>query len=430
MHPLLFGASLDRVLGVRPVLVVLLAAAFVLLPTPAGSTPVTKRLAVVTIQNGDTDNERAQLADTTYLRNVFFGGSGSLATWMPAVTHGQLSFVPAGDGVFVAQPNSALRDGDRSRCLADAARSTAEGFLSGRGIAWDAVVIVFDVGGCGWGGLGQLPGKISWYPPKPSLSAIVHELGHNLGYPHENKRDCTAGSIAACKSGGYSNNSPMGGGGSGRGYSSVELMHSGWVESSWLVRTSKPGSFALKPLHAPVSTTGTRVVEYQASSTTSYVVEARASSSSGVDSAFTSPVLKVYSVSNRDYRNAWLVNPGGSVIMDAAHKVTITLRSPATVEIEAIGTVNAQPSRTAASPVAATHVSPAVPSATPEPTPDDFDDPNSLADSVIPPAALPAQSSSSSSLPLLAAGILLTAAAVAGALFFALPGRRRGRHAA
>ncbi|HZM74189.1 MAG TPA: hypothetical protein VFC19_00595 [Candidatus Limnocylindrales bacterium] len=417
----------------RPLLVVLLAAASVLLPTPAGAAPVTKRLAVVTIQNGDTDNERTQLADTTYLRNMFFGGSGSLATWMPAVTHGQLSYVPAGDGVFVAEPNAALRDGDRGRCLTDAARSTAEGFLSARGIAWDAVAIVFDIGGCGWGGLGQMPGKISWYPPKPSLSAIVHEIGHNLGYPHENKRDCAGGSIAACRSNGYSGNSPMGGGGSGRGYSSVELMHSGWVESSWLVRTGKPGTFTLKPLHSPVSTTGTRVVEYQASANTSYVIEARAASSSGVDSAFTNPVLRVYSVSNRDYRNAWMVNPGGTVILDATHKITINLRSPATVEIAAIGTVSAKPSPSrpavVALPSASGPASPAAASATPAPDPEDFDDPNSLADSIIAPTSPPARTSSS--LPLLAAGIVLTAAAVLGALFFALPGRRgRGRHAA
>src|SRR5262249_42302091 len=157
--------------GVRPLMVVLLAAAAVLFPSPAGAAPVTKRLAVVAIQNGDTDNERTQLADTAYLRNVFFGSGNSLATWMPAVTYGRLGFVPAGDGVFVADPNAALRDGDRDRCLSDAARSTAEGFLSARGIAWDSVAVVFDIGSCGWGGLGQLPGKVTWYPPRPGLSA-------------------------------------------------------------------------------------------------------------------------------------------------------------------------------------------------------------------------------------------------------------------
>jgi hypothetical protein len=412
-------------------MVVLLAAAFVVTPQRAGAAPVTKRLAVVTIQNGDTENERTQLADTTYLRNVFFGGSGSLTSWMPAVTHGQLNFVPAGEGVFVAQPNAALRDGDRGRCLSEAARSTAEGFLSARGIAWDSMAVVFDIGSCGWGGLGQLPGKITWYPPRPGLSAIVHEFGHNLGYPHQPKRDCTGGSVASCRLNGVSGTSPMGGGGSGRGYSAVELMHSGWVEAGWLVRTSRPASFTLKPLHSPASTTGTRIVEFWASSSTSYVIEARAASSSGVDSSFAnSPALKVYSVSNRDYRNAWLVNPGGTVIMDPAHKLTVTLRSATTVEIAATGAVSAKPSpsRTAAaaasaSPAVSVPASPEGPTVTSEP--DDFDPPDSLAGGVP-----PAVARSSSSFPLLAAGIVLTAAAVLGALFFALPGRRRrGRHA-
>jgi hypothetical protein len=415
-------------------MVVLLAAAAVLFPAQAGAAPVIRRLAVVTIQNGDTDNERAQLADTTYLRNVFFsgGGGGSLASWMPAVTHGRLGFVPAGDGVFAAEPNAALRDGARNRCLSDAARSTAEGFLSGRGIAWDSLAVVFDIGSCGWGGLGQMPGKVTWYPPRPSLSAIVHEFGHNLGYPHQLKRDCSGGAVSECRVSGVSGTSPMGGGGSGRGYSAVELMHSGWVEPGWLVRTGRPGSFTLKPLHSPASTTGTRVVEFQTSGGTSYVIEARASSSSGVDSAFGgNPALKVYSVNNKDYRNAWLVNPGGPVITDAAHKITISLRSATTVEIATTGAVSARPSPNRAAPAAppspspSATASPAGPSATPEP--DHFDDPDSLADSLIPPRGLP----SPGALPLLAAGIALTAAAVLGALLFALPGRRRrGRHAA
>jgi len=262
------------------------------LATAQAAAPVTRRLAVVIIQNGDTDTERTQLADTTTLRNMFFGTSGSLSTWMPAVTHGLLSFTPAGDGVFVAQPSTALTAAAKAGCHSDLARTNAQDHLTSLGVAWDSLAVVFDIYGCGWGGLGQMPGRVAWYPPKPSLSAIVHEFGHNQGYPHQSKRDCTGGNLGSCKANDYSGNTPMGSGGSGRGYSSVELLHSGWLEPGWHQQVSAPGTFTLKPLHAPVSVTGVRVVEYKVSNSLSYVMETRAQGTA-VDTSVTNPGVRI-----------------------------------------------------------------------------------------------------------------------------------------
>src|SRR5262245_57519095 len=97
--------------GVAAVVAPLLPAA----PAQAAPAPaVTKRLAVVMIQNGDTPAEQTQLADEAYARNVFFGTSGSLAVWMPAVTHGLLRYTEAGTGVYLVPPNDALANGDRN----------------------------------------------------------------------------------------------------------------------------------------------------------------------------------------------------------------------------------------------------------------------------------------------------------------------------
>jgi hypothetical protein len=377
--------------------------------------PVTKRLAVVMIQNGDTPTEQTQLTDEPYARTVFFGPSNSLATWMPAVTHGLLRYTEAGAGVYLVPPNVALSTGDRdATCLSEAARTTAEDYLNAQSVGWDAVAILFDIGaGCTWAGLGQMPGKVTWYTPRPSLSVIVHEFGHNQGYPHENKRDCASGLIANCKPGDTSGNTPMGSGGAGRGYSSVELLHSKWAETDWFKQTSAPGTYSLKPLYAPLSVTGTRIVEFTMQGNVSYVIEARAQGTDA-DTGVTSPGIRVYSVTSHDYKNAWMVNPAGStVITDAANGVVITIRSATSVSIAALA-ASASPSAPAS----------LVPSeAAPSPSPSTVDD-----DVVL--VAEPSRSFSAtdgSSPPWLAFGIAAISLAGLGAAF-AFLGGRRGRH--
>jgi hypothetical protein len=420
----------------RLLLAVMLSMTTVLL-TPAGAqaAPVTKRLAVVIIQNGDTDTERTQLADTVYLRNMFFSSSGSLATWMPAVTHGLLSFTPAGDGVYVAPPTAALTAADKTGCHSDLARTNAQDHLTSLGVVWDSLAIVYDIYGCGWGGLGQMPGRVTWYPPKPSLSAIVHEFGHNQGYPHQNKRDCAGGNLGSCKENGYSGNTPMGSGGSGRGYSSVELIHSGWLEPGWLQQAGTPGTFTLKPLYAPVSVSGVRVVEYKASSRLSYVIETRAQGTA-VDTSVTSPGVRVYAVTNRDYKNAYMINPGSAryvpastVLTDAANKITITVRSSsssgASVAVAAIAAAPSTRASTARSASPSPSVSPSEsvlpPSPEAEPSPIDSD--GVIADN----AADKPRSPGSPVYAVIAVGLIL-ALALAAATTFLLRERHRPRH--
>ncbi|WP_117210440.1 hypothetical protein [Allorhizocola rhizosphaerae] len=367
-------------LAVRPLFAALLAVGAIVVVWPAeAEAAVTKRLAIVMIQNGDTDGERAQLADPGYIAGVFFGPGNSLRTWMGAVTHGQLSYVPAGIGIYQVQPNDELRNGDRSRCHADAAKDTAEDFMATTGVSWDALAVVFDTGSCPWAGLGQMPGRVTWYPPRPSLSAIVHEMGHNQGYPHQPKKDCAGGSMAACRPSGYSGNTPMGSGGAGRGYSSVELLHSQWIERTL---ASKPGTFSLKPLYSTGG--GTRALEYRTGGPLSYVIELRAAVS-GVDSSIRTPGVRVYAVTGGDYKNAYMVNPtpAGSTITDTANKITIKVKSAtssgATVAIEAIGAGQAS-SKTSANPAASSTPEEPTPSADAGEPPDEDDFLPNLAD--------------------------------------------------
>ncbi len=426
----------------RPLAVALATAALLVLTPLAGpasaQAPVTKRIAVVVIQNGDTANERTQLADTAYYRNVFFGGSDSLATWMTAVTHGQLTYVPAGDGVFTAAPSTELANADKGGCHTGLARTNAESHLSAAGVSWDALAVVYDIASCGWGGLGQVPGKITWYPPRPSLSAIVHEIGHNQGYPHQSKKDCAKGDLAVCKDSGYSGNTPMGSGGSGRGYSSVEMLHSGWAQPGWKQTATSPGTFSLKPLHAAVSVTGVRILEYKASSTVTYIVETRAPAS-GVDSAISNPGVRVYVVTRTDYRNGSLINPGtastpfapaGTVIKDVANKISITVRSSSSSGAQvSVESLSPKPSSPAAS-------KPAAPS--PSVTPSREESPSSSASAdpvpdkesdLIDAAGAPPRKSGLSAgtiFLIIGLGMVLALAAVTG--YFLRPGRRKARH--
>jgi hypothetical protein len=175
----------------------------------------------------------------------------------------------------------------------------------------------------------------------------------------------------------------MGSGGSGRGYSSVELMHSGWLEPGWLRQTTAPGTFTLVPLYAPISVSGVRVVEYRVSSSLSYVFETRAQGTA-VDTSVNNPGVRVYAVTNRDYRNAYMVNPGAryvpasTVLTDSANKLTITVRSSsasgASVAVAAIAAPSPRPSasRSASpSPSPSPTEIPVSPSAEAEPTPID-----------------------------------------------------------
>lgn len=391
-----------------PILIVTAPAEAATAPAPTdaarAAAPVTKRLAVVMIQNGSTEARQAELADTAYARELFFGAANSLATWTDAVTHGLLRFTPAGDGVHLAAPNAALAAGagDTAKCYSEEARTTAQDHLTAQGVAWDSLAVVFDTGACDWSGLGQVPGKVTWFPTRPSLAAVVHEFGHNHGYPHEMKRDCPGNLGASCKANGYSGNSPMGSGGAGRGYSSVELLHSNWIEPGWFRYATSPGAVTLTPLYAPPSVSGLRVLEVKASARLHYVIETRARGGA-VDTAIEKSGVRVYAVAVsasgvRDYRNAYMINPtrsgdprhvpSGTVLTDTANKLVISVRSGsasgARVEVSALG---AKPS-----PSASASPSPS-PSATPSAAP--LESPSASADPLpsVPapaPAAAPA----------------------------------------
>ncbi|MEV4415345.1 hypothetical protein [Catellatospora sp. NPDC049609] len=378
---------LTAVLLITPALIPAAAAGAAQDPAPirgplVQAAPTTKRLAVVMIQNGSTEEKQAQLADTAYARNLFLGTADSLASWTDAVTRGLLRFTAAGEGVYLAPPNAALAAGagDTTKCYSEQARVTAQDHLAGLGVAWDSLAVVFDTGACDWGGLGQVPGRVTWFPPRPSLAAVVHEVGHNHGYPHETRRDCPGNVVSSCKAAGYSGNSPMGSGGAGRGYSSPELLHSGWLQAAWHRDVTAPGAWTLQPLYAPASLSGPRVLEIRASATLRYLVELRARGA--VDTAVDKPGVRVYAVAvsggTPDYRNAYMINPtrsgdprhvpAGTVLTDAANKLVIRVRAAtaasARVEVSATG---AKPSP---SPSASLSPSPsATPSAPPSASP-------------------------------------------------------------
>lgn len=98
-------------------------------------------------------------------------------------------------------------------------QSMAEGardYLDSRGLgdSTDHLMVVFsaDTKDCGFAGLGEVGGTTTWAYSSPGYSGVwVHELGHNLGFPHANV--CNAGVtltyMATCTDVEYGNNADV-----------------------------------------------------------------------------------------------------------------------------------------------------------------------------------------------------------------------------
>lgn len=79
--------------------------------------------------------------------------------------------------------------------------------------AWDDLAVIPNAKAkCGWGGLGEVPGKRSWYPLEHlGPSTLAHELGHTLGFGHQGRDICPPGVVTGCQKGdGHSKRTPMG----------------------------------------------------------------------------------------------------------------------------------------------------------------------------------------------------------------------------
>ncbi|MQS14554.1 hypothetical protein F7Q99_20365 [Streptomyces kaniharaensis] len=271
--------SQRRKSGVAPLLAATAAAVLTLsgtvLTTPALADPgpqTTDRHVVVLVNFRNASLAHAD-ADREAARKNFFGSADSLTTYYAANSGNRFGVVPAkGDGVF----GPFTLDMDGSGCetskMAELARKTIPD------VTYDHLSIVMpSTDACQWWGLGMQPGNVTWFQEGAveSQAAIFHEIGHNLGFAHEERQVCPAGAFTSCSEDGYSDRTPMGGGGEKKGLSAPELMSRKWLTEQQIAAPTSTTTVHLTPLHAagasgvravdlPLGTTGDRiVVEYR-----------------------------------------------------------------------------------------------------------------------------------------------------------------------
>ncbi|MFE0132244.1 LPXTG cell wall anchor domain-containing protein [Streptomyces sp. NPDC059037] len=202
----------------------------------------------------------------TALKDNYFGASGSLTSYYNEVTGGATTFKAAeGDGVTGPVDIDLAATGCDTGKINELTRKA----LAAQGVAedsYDHLSLVFpsEKAGCDWLALGTVGGGTTWMPigadGKMSMTALVHEFGHNFGYSHHMRLRCPEGDLGAgCKEDGTSHKSPMGGGGWEAGLTSPELLHNKWLSGSEVAKVGKSGTYALRPLYG--SGSGVRALD-------------------------------------------------------------------------------------------------------------------------------------------------------------------------
>ncbi|MER8188448.1 hypothetical protein [Kitasatospora sp. NPDC094015] len=237
------------------------AASLGLLATPASAEPAPQTVdhrAVVLVNFRNLALADPQKAHDQAARN-FFGATDSLASYYADNSGGRLSIVPAkGDGVFgpftIDMDDTAACDTNK---MADLARKAIPD------VTYDHISIVMNTKFCSeWWGLGSMPGPKTWFHEGAvgDKAAIVHEAGHNLGFAHQERHLCPAGTFTACTADGYSYRTPMGAGGEKKGLTAPELLSVKWLTAQQVTTPSATSTVHLTPLHAP-GTSGVRAVD-------------------------------------------------------------------------------------------------------------------------------------------------------------------------
>lgn len=192
----------------------------------------------------------------TALKDNYFGATGSLTSYYNEVTGGATTFKAAdGDGVSGPVDIDLAATGCDTGKINDLTRKA----LAAQGVSedgYDHLSLVFpsEKAGCDWLALGTVGGGTTWMPigadGKMSMTALVHEFGHNFGYSHHTRLRCPEGDLGAgCEEDGTSHKTPMGGGGWEAGLTSPELLHNKWLTGGEVAKIGKSGTYTLRPLY-------------------------------------------------------------------------------------------------------------------------------------------------------------------------------------
>ncbi|MCX4755603.1 RICIN domain-containing protein [Kitasatospora purpeofusca] len=300
-------------------------------PAAADETRSNRVLVVLVVLADFEDQHHADAGtDRAGIAQRYFGAEGSLQSYYRAVSRGRLSYVPAVPDKVLGP----LTLPWRANCDPRAARQEIERQLPQRGLTkgkdYDSLSIVLPRVPCAWAGLAQVGGPVSWLKAGkggPTLAAVAHEFGHNLGLPHQPRRVCAGGDLGAC--GGpaeMGRKSPMGGGGAGPGLSVTQLVHAGWLAAGEHQRVTASGTFVLRPLYGGQK--GVRALEVPLGHDR-LVLEYRRPEGA-LDGRLNG--VYAYRVSGDSYRSADPLSPSSgdrdgavTTLDDAAAKLTVTV---------------------------------------------------------------------------------------------------------
>ncbi|MFC7310151.1 LAETG motif-containing sortase-dependent surface protein [Streptomyces monticola] len=220
----------------------------------AEESPAERRVQVVMVNFTDSSFPDAT-ATEKLLKKAYFGESGSLTSYYNEVTRKATTFKPAGDDGVLGPIDLPMTG---AGCDSDKISDLTYKALEEKGITEDdyehvSVVFPNQKTDCDYLALGSVGGGTTWMPidgEEISMTALVHEFGHNFGYDHHMRLRCDGTDLASCKdSDETSHKTPMGGGGWEAGLTSPELIHSKWLSGKGAVKVAKSGTYTLRPLY-------------------------------------------------------------------------------------------------------------------------------------------------------------------------------------
>ena len=208
------------------------------------SSSESKRTVAVILFNFAGDQRRPFTPD--HVRRTVFTGANSVNTYLRESSFGRTGITGDVFGWFtISEPGYDCRFAQWARAAQAAAAASGVGLD-----AYDHQVLVFpETPSCDWSGQAELPGTLSWINGEPTVRAVGHELGHNLGAHHASALRCVEDSVpvamgADCSLDEYGDPFDIMGWG-GRHTSNWNKAKLGWLGDSNRATATTSGTFAL-----------------------------------------------------------------------------------------------------------------------------------------------------------------------------------------
>lgn len=350
-----------------------------------------KRVAVVLLNFA---NNTAQPYTPAYAEGVAFTNTNSVAAYYAENSWSQLTMTGDVFGWYTIPDNDTGCATNTWANSANAAAAAAGANLS----TYDHVVYAFpSAASCGWSGLGQMPGRLTWLNggSAMSLRVMAHELGHNFGTHHSSTLNCTTSGIRVsmsatpsdCVPNEYGDPFSVMGAASGYHHTNFSAGNFGWLQAANTVTATASGDFTLRPAEFN-NPTGLQVLRVLRASNSYLTLEFRQPYPQFDNFATSAPVVNGVSVriapgyATRTQSQLVDATPGTASFADAPIPVGGTIVDPVsnvsitTLSVSASGAVvrltfggSPTPTPTPAPTPTPTPVPTPTPAPTPTPTP-------------------------------------------------------------